>query len=271
MFEIEVQKDPFGSSAVLRKRVEEKLMCKVVGGKPSGVVHVLIGSGGRTVRRLRERKRRLISEAEGLMALVVDESFPYSRDVKIVGPNIVVTCTHDSMLMHAALCDKFAGDATFKTVSRPYKWQWYLYNIIAPAQSDGGNSKSVVVFRALMTGLTTSDYRVVWRCFFREIISCTDTIRGEQPPGSGVLKVPYQELPPPLMKRSCFASSVTMDVETAEVLGCAQALGDVCGGAVELHIKGLLIGCGVHLDRDLRRRSRCAKISKTPHYLARDH
>ena len=110
------------------------------------------------------------------MALAVDQSFPYCRDIKIVGPNIVVTCAHDAMVMHAALCDRFAGDATFKTISRPYKGQWYLYNIIAPARRDGGNSKIVVVFRALMKGLAVCDYRVVWRCFFREIISWRDII-----------------------------------------------------------------------------------------------
>ena len=112
-----------------------------------------------------------------------------------------------------------------------------------------------------MTGLSESDYRVVWRCFFREIISCRDIIRGDNSPGSGVLKVPYQELPPTIIKRACFVSSVTMDFESAEVLGCAQALGDVCGGSVESHINGLLIGCGEHLDRDLRCRSQCPKIS----------
>ena len=53
------------------------------------------------------------------MALV-DQSFPYCQDIKIVGPNIVVTCAHDAMVMHAALCDRFAGDATFKTISRRY-------------------------------------------------------------------------------------------------------------------------------------------------------
>ena len=158
MLEEEVDTDPFASSPVLRKRVEEKLLRQAVEGKRNGAAHVPIGSGGRKIRRLRERKRRVISEAEGLMALAVDQNFPYCRDIKIIGANIIVTCAHDDMLMHAAFCDRFAGDATFKTIIKPYKWQWYLYNIIAPARRDGENSKSIVVFRALMTGLATSDF-----------------------------------------------------------------------------------------------------------------
>ena len=184
MLEEEVETDPFASSAVLRKRVEEKLLRQAVEGKRNRAAHVPIGSGGRKIRRLREGKRRVISEAEGLMALAVDQNFPYCRDITIVGTDIIVTCAHDGMLMHAALCDRFASDSIFKTISRPYKGQWYLYNIFAPARRDGGNSKSVVVFRALMTRLAASEYRVVWRCVFRENISCRDIIRVDEPPGS---------------------------------------------------------------------------------------
>ena len=59
MLEAEVDSDPSASSAVLRKRVEEKVMLQIVQGKASGVAYVPIGSGGRKIRRLRERKRRV--------------------------------------------------------------------------------------------------------------------------------------------------------------------------------------------------------------------
>ena len=32
---------------------------------------------------------------------------------------------------------------------------------------------------------------------------------------------------------------------------------DLCGGSIDTHIAGLFIGCGVHMDRDLRRRFCC--------------
>ena len=141
-----------------------------------GSVHIPTASGSRRIRTLRQSKRKVVTEAEGLMSLAVDMTFPYCRDIKLVGPAIFVTCAHDSMLMHAATCTKFAGDATYKTVTegtrRQVSGRWYLYNIVAPASTDGKNTKGVVVYRATMTGLSAEIYRVIWRCFFREIMSC---------------------------------------------------------------------------------------------------
>ena len=139
--------------------------------------------------------------------------------------------------------------------------RWYLYNIIAKARPGGVNTIEAIVFRALVTGLSADVYRVVWRCFVRELISYSDLIRGEDVIGSGVLRVPYQHLPPPLVRRSFYLTSITTDLETAKVQGCAQAVVDLCGGSIDTHIAGLLIGCGVLLDRDLCRRLCCRKTA----------
>ena len=172
--------------AVLRKRVEEKLLKQVregVGGpKVFGSVRILTASGSLRIRTLRQSKRKVVTEAEGLISLNVDMTFPYCRDIKLVGPDIAVTWAHDSMLIHA-VCTKFAGDATYKTVTertrRQVSGRWYLYVIIAPASTDVKNMKCVVVYRAIMTGLSAEIYQVIWTCGFREIISCPDNICGE--------------------------------------------------------------------------------------------
>ena len=93
------------------------------------------------------------------------------------------------------------------------------------------------------------------------MISYSDLIRDEDVIGSGVLRVPYQHLPPPLVCRSFYLTSITTDLNTAEVQESAEAVVDLCGGSIDTNIAGLLIGCGVHLHRDLRRRLCFRKIA----------
>lgn len=185
-----------------------------------------MGSGGRKVRELRQAKRKVMKEADSIMLLAIDKCYQYCRDIKIFGQDIIVTCAHDAMLMHAASCTRFAADTTEKTVTERNRKRaserWYLYNIIATARPDGGNMIGVIVFRALVTGLSADVYRVVWRCFLRKLISYSDIIRGENVIGSAVLRVLYQHLTPPLVGRSFHITSFTTDLETAEVQGFAR-------------------------------------------------
>ena len=72
-------------------------------------------------------------------------------------------------------------------------------------------------------------------------MSCSDIIGEKGEDGTRFLRVPYLERPPDLVKHAAYLKIITMDLETAEVQGCAQALSEFCGGSVSAHIAGILL------------------------------
>ena len=121
------------------------------------------------------------------------------------------------------------------------------------------NDVNVVVFRSLMTGLSKEAYEAVFDCFFAELAEASDRIRGGNP-GKGCIKVPYKRMSESNEARTMTVSSINPDLDAAEALGYCEAMSRAAGGSVETHMENGMIGCSVHLDRDVRRRSRKAEV-----------
>ena len=215
---------------------------------------------------------KLAVEVGELAMMATDEGNAYVRRMKIVGEKYVVSLGLDDMLTFAShrltlsVSANFAGDATFKTVTEEKRsvveGRWYLYNIVVHASTDRLNGKSIVIMRALVTGLSRDVYNAIWTYFFRSISRCWGVIRGVEDLDSVCLKVPYIPIPLTMASRCCEVAAITMDFDAAEVLGCADALVRLCGGTVSSYLYGIFIGCSVNLDRDLLRRLRLEKVQK---------
>ena len=213
----------------------------------------------RRISALRPPVSRMASEVGALCLMVADSSKPYVRRMRMAEGAHVFTLGNDAMLAHASFSKSFAGDATFKTVTESTRkvmdGRWYLYNIIAPATPERLNNVNVVVYRALMSSLSKAAYEAVFDCFLEELAEA-----GERTPGTGCIRVPYIPVSNATEARAVMASSFTVDFDSAEALGYCASLSRATGGTPELHMENGMVGCDVHLKRDIRRRSDRADI-----------
>ena len=217
----------------------------------------------RRISALRPPVSRMASEVGALCVMSAEPSMPYVRAMRIAKGAHVYILGHENLLNHGCLAKSFAGDATYKTVTESTRklmeGRWYLYHIVAPASRKHRNDSSVVVLRALMTSLSKDAYEAVFEYFLQALAEAGERIRGDER-GTGSISVPYIPMPDALKKRSVEICSFTTDFDSAEALGYCEALSRATGGTVDTHMQYGMLGCSVHLDRDLRRRSKRANI-----------
>ena len=253
-------------SGKLRKEVQRRFLEAKQGDRTDGMTKfngslaIPDGCIKKALKSIRLPIPKLASEVGELAILAAGDEMPYVRDSKMVDGGHAFFLTLDELLLFAVTAKSFAGDATYQTVTEANRatkdGRWYLYNIIAHASSDHLNGSGVIVMRALMTGLTKNYYYAVWKYFFDSLVKASNLLRGALDLDYGCIKIPYMEVPRALESRSCLITSITMDFDAAEIHGCAEALASMCGGSMQTHIKGMFIGCEVHLKRDLLRRAR---------------
>ena len=209
---------------------------------------------------------KLAVEVGELCEMAANPDVPYVRDMRIADEKFVFILGLDEQFLYASRRKTFAGDATYKTVTESNRsikeGRWYLYNIVANASDDLVNSKGIVVMRALVTGLSTKVYETVWTYFFEAMFRARAVISGAENIQPACLKVPYIELPPLVEKSCCAVSSISMDFDSAELHGFCDALRKLCGGTRETHMAHIMIGCSVHLVRDLHRKTKNADIQR---------
>lgn len=199
LVELEFERNPDASRASIRHNVKKALIQQ----NSSNPINLSESMTSHTLKRLRERTRPIVNEAGQLLFLGADTSFKYCRDVSHVGADLCVTLGDDRLLALAAKSLFFAGDATFKTVSRENRTlqngKWFLYNIVV--KLDQG--KFVVVYRALITSLTSEVYRHVWARFFFDMISVKRQQLGLLADDVSVsIAVPYLSVPPHLERNA---------------------------------------------------------------------
>ena len=78
---------------------------------------------------------------------------------------------------------------------------------------------------------------------------------GERIRGTGCIRVPYIPVSNATEARAVTVSPFIVDFDSAEALGYCASLSRATGGTPELHMENGMVGCDVHLKRDIRRRS----------------
>lgn len=164
---------------------------------------------------LRPSIPKLAVEVGELSMMAAEEENHYVRGMKIVGEKYVFFLGLEELLAFASHRLTYAGDATFKTVTEETRsvgeGRWYLCNIVANANMDRLNGKSVVVMRALSTCLSRDVYCAIWTHFFKSIALCWGKIRGIEDLNTVCIKVAFIPIPRTMDSRCCQVSAITMD------------------------------------------------------------